>query len=332
MADVSKAVTPVGGLQRVGTVRMLWRRRALLRFGVSLVIAAVLGNSHGAGRADPGSELVKTVKITADVQGPPGYGRLVSIPQGIDCNRSCSARFVHGTKVVLVAGHDTESRFVGWGGKCVGRSVSCVLVAERDTTIAAEFRSDPKKEAGFVVVDVRGPRGHGHVVSIPQGIDCSTSDPSCAAKFAHGTKVVLVAGHNTESRFVGWGGKCVGRSVWCVLVAERDTTATAKFVRDPNYSVGGGLRGKPKYWLYVTGPPRGGGTIRSKPEGISCPGRCEAQFISRKPVTLWVDVKEGNVRKHLWKIYPPQICRASRCTVRMDTNTHVGATFKRAGP
>ncbi len=55
-----------------------------------------------------------------------GEGTIVSSPAGINCGSACSAAFVSGTKVTLVATPAAGYRFAGWSGSCTGTG-ACVV-------------------------------------------------------------------------------------------------------------------------------------------------------------------------------------------------------------
>ena len=75
-----------------------------------------------AGRA------LKNVKVTAKFEPlkprlriiKTGSGSVASGVRGIACGKKCSATFVRGTKVTLVAKPTRGWRFVKWGGACTG--------------------------------------------------------------------------------------------------------------------------------------------------------------------------------------------------------------------
>ena len=169
-------------------------------------------------------------------------------------------------------------------------------------------------------------RGAGRVLSIPAGIECHGS---CEHEFRAGTDVMLVAGSRPESRFVGWTGDCVGRSVLCVLVADRPVRVTARFEPDPDPDIG--LAPHASYSINVTGPRAGrGGTIKSERPavGIDCPRKCSKKFLNRTRVTLRAYASTGYAP--VWQSYPTGLCRGDRCSVVLTgADVHVGAAFRR---
>ena len=58
---------------------------------------------------------------------------------GIDCGPTCSASFVQGTKLTLLAVPDDGSKFAGWrGGGCTGTD-QCAVTLGADTEVTATF-------------------------------------------------------------------------------------------------------------------------------------------------------------------------------------------------
>jgi hypothetical protein len=73
-----------------------------------------------------------------------------------------------------------------------------------------------------VAVSVDGP---GRILSLPPAIDCPGI---CAASFASGTSVTLLATSADEVSFAGWSGECSG-SVGCSFTLARDAAVLARF-------------------------------------------------------------------------------------------------------
>jgi hypothetical protein len=200
-------------------------------------------------------------------------------------------------------------------GACA--AAACVLGSVHGT--GAGFGSAEQGAPVFLRVSVQG-TAHGSVVSIPRGIDCR---PSCVAKFRRGAQVVLVAGSRSSSRFTGWSGGCVGRSVSCVLVPDRNLNVAARFVPATGRDVGGAIQ--TKYWLYVT--TSGPGKVRSSPGGIDCPSRCEKSFRKGTAVTLRAVVPSGYTID--WESLSAS-CSGDTCQARMDSNANVSVAFVKA--
>ena len=119
----------------------------------------------------------------------------------------------------------------------------------------------------------------GTVTSTPAGINCtgstSISDNSgqCAATFAKGAQVTLVATAATGYAFTSWsGGGCSGTGN-CVVTLNSAMTVTPTFTAATTYP------------LTVVLQPANSGTVAGT-SGINCPGTCTANFPSGTPVTL----------------------------------------------
>jgi hypothetical protein len=65
-----------------------------------------------------------------------GTGTVIGVPSGIDCGSNCSATFISGTAIALIATPDTGSIFAGWSGTgCTTGS----LTLTANTTCTATF-------------------------------------------------------------------------------------------------------------------------------------------------------------------------------------------------
>jgi hypothetical protein len=73
-----------------------------------------------------------------------------------------------------------------------------------------------------VAVSVDGP---GRILSLPPAIDCPGI---CAASFASGTSVTMLATSADEVTFAGWSGECSG-AVGCSFTLAHDAAVLARF-------------------------------------------------------------------------------------------------------
>jgi Bacterial Ig domain/RTX calcium-binding nonapeptide repeat (4 copies)/Divergent InlB B-repeat domain len=71
-----------------------------------------------------------------------GNGRLTSTPPGIDCGTTCSADFVNGSSVTLVAQPDPGWSFGGWNGACTGTG-ACTITMDAAKAVGADFLPPP---------------------------------------------------------------------------------------------------------------------------------------------------------------------------------------------
>jgi uncharacterized repeat protein (TIGR02543 family) len=72
--------------------------------------------------------------------GRSGKGTVASVQSGIDCGKTCSAKFVQGVTVTLTAAPATGGQFVSWSGDCSGTALTCSLTLTRDTKVQANFK------------------------------------------------------------------------------------------------------------------------------------------------------------------------------------------------
>jgi parallel beta helix pectate lyase-like protein/List-Bact-rpt repeat protein len=150
--------------------------------------------------------------------------------------------------------------------------------------------------------------GTGTVTSTPGGIDCGSS---CAASFASGTSVSLVATPAAGWVFMGWsGGGCAGTGA-CALTLTMATTVKATFAPAP-------------VTVTVIRAGLGSGTVTSAPAGIACGTSCSASFPSGSPVVLTATVTSGSV----FTGWSGGGCSGtSPCTVSPVSATTITATF-----
>jgi hypothetical protein len=115
--------------------------------GLNSVFTGWSGACSGTGSCKVTMSQARTVSATFDLaqrslvvnRSGSGGGTVTSLPTGIDCGSTCSAKFDHGTQVTLTASPPTGSSFTGWsGGGCSGTG-SCKVTLNADTTVAANF-------------------------------------------------------------------------------------------------------------------------------------------------------------------------------------------------
>jgi Divergent InlB B-repeat domain len=238
-----------------------WRRLLVAAGGLLLLL---LGGAIGAVLAsDDEPPAIGTALLTVEREGE---GRVVSVPAGIDCPDTCDRRFVRRTRIVLTPDAADGWTFMRWEGRCDGRE-PCSFRLRGDRTVRAVFAEEEGEPTPTVTLTVDPPTG-GTVVSELVGIDCPEA---CEVDVDEDEPVTLTAHQGEGFLFTGWGGACAGQEGPCKLDMAGDRQVSATFVEAQTISVA------------VEGP----GTVRSDPEGIACPGVCEAQFpASEGTVTL----------------------------------------------
>jgi hypothetical protein len=99
------------------------------------------GDDDGAAFCDIGAfELQPTARLSVSKAGS-GSGRVISTPVGIACGDDCLGVYPIGQLVVLAAGADQNSIFVGWsgaGGGCSGLGF-CALAMDANAAVTAVF-------------------------------------------------------------------------------------------------------------------------------------------------------------------------------------------------
>jgi uncharacterized repeat protein (TIGR02543 family) len=159
-----------------------------------------------------------------------GSGTVVSLPDGIACPPTCSAQFVEGSAVGLVA-QPQYGYAAAWSDAACTDPGSCLLTLDADVSASATFSPLPTHTVSVSV----GPGGS--VTSDPVGIDCGVS---CAAPFPEGQGVDLTPQPADGYAFSGWSGACSG-SADCSITANADASVSAAFT--PLYTVAIGTEG-----------------------------------------------------------------------------------------
>ena len=143
-------------------------------------------------------------------------------------------------------------------------------------------------------------------LTTPAQVDCATT---CSVELDTGTSVTLVAQPSTGARFAGWSGACSGTAA-CVLVLDGAKTVSARFVAAVS-----------RFTVSISGK----GRVTSSPAGITCPGRCSANFNASATVRLRATPATGQ-RFAGWS----GSCRGTgSCTLAADRSRAARATFKK---
>ncbi len=246
-----------------------------------------------------------------------GTGIITSDPTGINCGTTCFALFQTSTSVTLTATPDSGSIFGGWfGGDCTGTS-TCMVTMDTAKSVTAIFINTQTSNQNILTV-TKGGLGTGVITSNPTGINCGatgTTGAACFALFAAGTSVTLTAKPNSGSSFAGWsGGGCTGKST-CTVTMNTSKSVTAIFTNTQTST---------HVILTVTKDGLGTGTITSNPTGINCGASCFALFAAGTSVTLTATPMVGSVLSG----WSDSSCPGTgTCTVKMDANKSVTATF-----
>lgn len=176
--------------------------------------------------------------LTIDAQG----GRVVSEPNGIDCDNSiCSYDFTPGTFVALAAvaeqSFDLVANLISWSGDCSGPNEACRIEMTGAKSVTASFGALTHPAALFTLtVNVGGASPNVTVVSDPEGIDCTADDVTCSAEFSNFQTVALSATkeditNGLSSSFLSWTGDCSSNNTACVVnMSEGNQTVDANYI------------------------------------------------------------------------------------------------------
>lgn len=167
-----------------------------------------------------------------DVQDSPWLSHLPQLPLTIGTRSAngraagtvqpcspCTVQLDNGLQFSVRATPAPGSRLVRWEGACSGAG-ACTVTMDGPKSVTAVFGP----ELFTLSVSVAG---RGRVVSAPPGLACSSR---CSHRFEAGASVRLSTRPARGFRFAGWSGSCRGKGA-CTLVADRDRSARARFVR-----------------------------------------------------------------------------------------------------
>ncbi len=171
-----------------------------------------------------GSGTANVLSAAVSSTGPDIGGTVSSQPPQIMCGAECSAAYLPGTSVTLLAQPIPGYGLRGWSGDCSGTS-PCVLDMSTDHSVIANFAPSGTT---FTLNIVLAGTGAGQVGIAPTGGGGCTA--SCAVPIPNGANVVLGELPNPGSAFTGWSGSgCTASMLDCNLTINSDTTVTATF-------------------------------------------------------------------------------------------------------
>lgn len=158
----------------------------------------------------------EAAKIQVSFEDKPfEQGRVVSVPEGIDCsdgNGNCSAEFCRGDVVTLIVSPHKGAIFDGWYHPYdeftipCGTSTSCTITLPDFSYILPipkfSYSGPHTLEVGF------SGNGSGSVTSSPGGINCNKKESStgCTKVFNPGEEITLTAVPGPNSFFSHWSG------------------------------------------------------------------------------------------------------------------------------
>jgi len=113
--------------------------------------------------------------------------------------------------------------------------LACRIVVDRHPN----WTCDPSTWGTVTLTVSTSGIGTGTITSSPAGIDCGTGGTSCAARFAAGTTVTLLATPDSGSTFGGFSGGCAGAQSSCALDLASEETVVGSFGLPPAHLTAG---------------------------------------------------------------------------------------------
>ncbi len=246
-----------------------------------------------------GSTVALTVSIT-------GGGKVTG--GSISCPSQCVANEAVNSAVTLNASPKDGYVFSGWGGACgTSTSPTCTVTMTTDTAVTATF-----VQSNVLSVTING---NGSVTGGSGAINCGGGATICAANFASGATVSLVASPATGATFLGWTGACGGTATTCTVAMNQSKNVTATF--------GGGTTGT---GFNLTVSVVGNGTVTGT--GINCGAgatTCTSPNHAAGSTTTLTATPASGATFTGWS----GACTgtAATCTVTFDASKTVTATF-----
>lgn len=115
-----------------------------------------------------------------------GNGKVVSIPQGINCGSTCTTTFTQGSVVTLTTIADSGSTFDGWTGACTG-SAFCNVAMDNAKQVTAIFNNNTQP-----VIQTDGETVAGNPVNLSANLGMSDFN-TCIWNFGDGYTASCVA-------------------------------------------------------------------------------------------------------------------------------------------
>ncbi len=252
-------------------------------------------------------------RLLTVVKDGSGSGRVLSIPQGIDCGEDCTEAYAKTITVTLSALAENNSRFIGWKDEsgtaiCAG-ATTCAVSMSTAHLITATFNST------LAISIKKSGTGLGFVTSDLPGISCGST---CSANFNSGTGIRLTATPEEGSRFKGWKDTvCASRGAQ--PICDLTVTNTAQIIEAEFEVINGPL-------LSITKSGNGLGTITDSGSNIDCGTVCAQNFTLNATVTLTAKPSSGSSFGG-WGGECSNRGTFPTCTVTLDQAKSVSAVF-----
>jgi len=154
--------------------------------------------------------------------------------------------------------------------------------------------------------------GSGSVTSGDGGVTCGSD---CSESYDPLALVTLNAVAAPDSVFNGWSGACAGTGATCTVPMAISQSVSASFTLKPI--------------LTVTLSGNGSGTVTSTDAGVTCGDDCTESYTPSASVVLTASPAAGSLFDGWSGACSGQ---GTLCTVTVDANKSVGASFRVAAP
>lgn len=169
-----------------------------------------------------------------------GNGQVSSADKVYSCGNKCYGVYAPGSTVTLSAKPASGSVFSMWSGACAGNASTCTVTLNAEASVTASFVAQAAGGGGgggggggaggggstFTLSVAKS--ASGTVTSTPAGINCGGT---CAARYAPGSAVTLVATPLPGQSFLGWSGACAGTQPSCTVTLNGDAKVTPSFTK-----------------------------------------------------------------------------------------------------
>lgn len=247
-----------------------------------------------------------------------GLGSVKSSPAGISCMTTCDSARMRSPggavkEVTLTASPYKGSTFVGWGGDCSGKAVTCAVTLSATESVTAEFA--PIQKVGLTLNKVSGA---GTVKSSPASINCAAACSTQTSSFYESSEVTLTA-TPYKSTFVQWTGACSGSSPTCKVTMSEAQAVGAEFT--------GTTLGTVSLTLEKAAGSTGTGKVQVYAGRINCDANCTASTAVLKPGAKVV-LKQTPSKGSTFVRWGGACSGSGACEVTLSEAKEVTAEFK----
>jgi hypothetical protein len=225
--------------ERAMAASLCWSKRGA--FATAALLAVFVAHADSASPESSRTAVVRTLTVTiADAAGTleaPPWGRVRSVPPGIDCPGVCRARFESGTRVELTSTPTRGYALKEWSAlpndpRCDQTPTCTLTLSDRFDTTAVHAFFHPA--ARLLAV----PAGPGTLAISPTqpgrnglcDVDFQQESPGCIQRYVTGERVTVTARPVAPGKFIGWSDyACRKTSRTCTLTMTGERFITARF-------------------------------------------------------------------------------------------------------